>query len=105
MMPVLNTLSRAFAVLTLLLALYDLSYQWIANAQMKIRTVGEMWADISKEGFDKGEKSLETWLSIEHIHTLLHMPVPVLTGALAALFYIAYRAMLFVTGKDKSHRI
>jgi hypothetical protein len=101
----LNTLSRAFVVLTLALALYDLVYQWLVNAQMKIRTIGEMWGDISKEGFDKGEKSLETWLSIDHIHTLLHTPVPVVTGIAAAFFYIVYRALLFVTGRDKSQRI
>jgi hypothetical protein len=105
MMPMLNTLSRFFAVLTLAIALYDLVSQWIGSAQMRIRTVGEMWGDISKEGFDKGEKSLENWMSLDHIHTLLHMPVPVLTGAIAVFFYLLYRALLFVTGRDKSHRL
>lgn len=105
-MDVLRTLSRIFVVLTLLLALYDLVYQWAVKAQMKIRTVQEMWTDgLGKESFEAGEKSLQSLLSQEHVHSLMQMPTPVVTGIAAVFFYVIYRALLFVTGKDKSQRI
>jgi hypothetical protein len=105
-MDILRTVSRVFVVLTILLALYDLVNQWVTKAQMKIRTVQELWTDgISKESFEAGEKSLQSLLSHDHVHSLMQMPTPVVTAVLATFFYIIYRALLFVTGKDKSQRI
>jgi hypothetical protein len=105
-MNMLLIVSRAFAALTLLLALYDLAYQWVVKAQMKIRTVQELWIDnSSKESFEAGEKSLQSLLSHDHVNSLMQLPTPVVTGVAALFFYIVYRALSFVSGKDKSQRI
>ena len=103
-MQVLRSTSVVFAVVSAGMALVELVYQGVANASPRIRTVEEMWSDISKPGFDSGHKIIQS-LMPGMSNAIVHAPAPVPFAALAIVFYIAYRLMSFARGETKSTRL
>lgn len=91
----LRILYRLFVVLAIGLALYDLTYQWVVNAQMKIRVL----RDVS------GHELLTILMPDSLAARALSMPAPVVLAVIAGVFYLLYRAVAFVSGKDKSVRL
>lgn len=91
----LRMLYRLFVVLALGLGLYDLVYQWVVNAQMKIRPLREIW----------GHEFLTMLMPAGLAEKALATPAPVVLAAIAGVVYLIYRALAFVSGKDKAVRL
>ncbi len=92
---VLRVLYRLFVVLAIGLALYDLAYQWMVNAQMKIRLLRDVW----------GHEYLTLPMPPGLAERALSAPAPVVLAVIAGVFYLLYRAAAFISGKDKAARI
>lgn len=98
-------ISQTLMLIALGLTLFDLVYQWVGFARVKIRTVAEVWTDLDKAGFEVWKKILLSATSTRFWETFSNAPAPVVLLVMATFFYAVSRILFTLDGGGRAARL
>lgn len=102
MMDAFKKISQILALIPLALVLYDLVYFWFIEARIHIRSVEELWRDMSPLTLPSAKEWFVSYISGEFWDMISTTVAPLVLLVPPIVLYIIYRVMFAVNGGSGS---